>query len=65
MTLIGLLVVLVIVGVALYVLNAVVPMDGKIKLVINAIVLVAVMLWVLEAFGLIGGTGLHLGTRLR
>lgn len=52
---IELLVVLVIVGVVLYVLNAVVPIDPKIRLIINAIAIVAVCLWVLSSFGLISG----------
>lgn len=65
MTLIGLLVVLVIIGVALYVLNTVIPMDPKIKTIIGAIVIVCVCLWVLEEFGLIGGAPLRLGGRLR
>jgi hypothetical protein len=59
MTLIGLIVVLVIIGVLLYLLNTVIPMDGKIKTIINVIVIIAVCLWLLEAFGLLGGA--HLG----
>jgi hypothetical protein len=58
MTLIGLVVVLVIVGVGLYLLNAVVPMDPKIKTILNAVVVIAVLLWLLEAFGLLGGAPL-------
>lgn len=65
MTLIGLLLILVIIGVVLYVLNAVVPMDQRIKLIVNAIVIVAVCLWLLETFGLIGGAPLRLGGRIR
>lgn len=52
--LISLLIVLVIVGVALYLLNTLVPMDGRIKTVINVVVLLAVFLYVLQAFGFIG-----------
>lgn len=58
MTIIGLLVVLVIVGVVVYVVNAVVPMDARIKLIINAVIIIAVLLWVLESFGLINTGGL-------
>lgn len=54
MTIIGLLVVLAIIGVVLYVFNTIVPMDNKIKTIINAIVVILVLLWVLESFGLIG-----------
>jgi hypothetical protein len=49
---IGLLVVLVVVGVILYIFNALVPMDGRIKTVINALVALFVFLYVLQVFGL-------------
>lgn len=49
--LISLLVVLVVVGVLLYLLNALVPLDPKIKTVINVIVGLCVFLWVLQIFG--------------
>jgi hypothetical protein len=60
LTIISLLVTLVIIGVLLYVLNAVVPMDPKIKTIVNAIVIVLVLLWLLEVFGLVGPW--HLGS---
>lgn len=44
---------LVIVGFILYVLNTLIPMDGKIKTIINAIVLLAVFFYVLQLFGII------------
>ena len=49
---ISILVVLVIAGVALYVLNALVPMDGRFKLVINALVCLFLFLYVLDVLGL-------------
>lgn len=63
MTLIGLLVVLCIVGVILYVLNSVVPMDARVKTIVNAVAIVAVCLWVLSAFGLLPG-GLVMDRRI-
>ena len=57
---IGLLLTLVIVGVVLYVLNRVVPIDGNIRLIINAIVILCVCVYVLRFFGLIGGGRGHL-----
>lgn len=51
--LISLLIVLIIVGVVLYLLNTLVPMDSRIKTVINVVVLLAVFLYVLQAFGLV------------
>lgn len=55
MSLIGILVVLVIVGVLLYLANTVLPIDGRIKTLINVIVILAVCVWLLEVFGLVAG----------
>ncbi len=52
-----LLVLLVLVGVALYVVNTMVPMDAKIKTLLNIVVVLAVVLWLLQAFGLLSGMG--------
>ena len=54
MSLIGLVVTLVVVGVLLWLLNNYVPMDGKIKSIINAVVVIVVVIWVFQAFGLLG-----------
>lgn len=54
MSLVSLVVVLIVVGVLLYLLNTYIPMDGKIKKIINIVVIVAVVLWLLQAFGLLG-----------
>lgn len=53
MSLIGLIVVLIIVGVLLYVVNTLIPMAPPIKTIINIVVVLAVCLWLLEAFGLL------------
>jgi hypothetical protein len=50
---ITILVTLAIIGVLLYLVNAVIPMDPKIKLIINVLAILAVCLWLLDAFGLI------------
>ena len=54
MSLIGLIVVLVVVGVVLYLINSIIPMDGNIKMIINVLVVLVVCLWLLQSFGLIG-----------
>ena len=54
MPLINLVMGLVIVGVLLWLVNNYVPMDGKIKNILNIVVVIAVVLWLLSAFGLIG-----------
>ena len=54
MSLVGLVLTLVVVGVLLWLLNNYVPMDGKIKQIINVVVVIVVVIWVLQAFGVLG-----------
>lgn len=54
MSLIGLVLTLVVVGVLLWLLNNYIPMDGKIKRILNVVVVIVVVIWLLRAFGLIG-----------
>ena len=54
MSLIGLILTLVVVGVLLWLLNNYVPMDSKIKTIVNVVVVVVVVIWVLQAFGILG-----------
>ncbi len=58
---ISLVVTLIIVGVLLYLVNTLIPMDGKIKTLVNAVVIIAVCLWVAEGFGLFVGPTWHHG----
>jgi hypothetical protein len=53
MSLIGLIITLVVVGVLLWLLNNYVPMDGKIKSILNVVVVIVVVIWLLQAFGLL------------
>lgn len=55
MSLITLIVVLVIVGITLWAINTYVPMDHKIKTILNIAVVLVVVLWLLNAFGVLGG----------
>lgn len=52
MSLLSLVLPLIVVGVLLYCVNSFIPMDAKIKNILNIVVVVAVVLWVLSAFGL-------------
>jgi hypothetical protein len=54
MSLIGLVIVLVVVGVLLWAANTYIPMDQKIKTIMNIVVVIAVVLWLLSAFGVLG-----------
>ena len=57
MSLITLVVTLIVVGVLLWLVNTYIPMDGKIKKILNVVVMVAVVLWLLVAFGILGHSG--------
>jgi hypothetical protein len=57
MTLIGLIITLVLVGVLLWLVNAYIPMDAKIKNILNIAVVILVILWLIQAFGLLGPLG--------
>jgi len=53
MPLISLIITLVVVGVLLWLVNAYIPMDGKIKKILNIVVVICVVIWLLFAFGVI------------
>ena len=57
MSLISLVVTLIVVGVLLWLVNTYIPMDGKIKQILNAVVVICVIVWLLYAFGIIGRAG--------
>lgn len=57
MPLINVVIALIVVGVLLWLVNTYVPMDAKIKKILNAVVVIGVVLWLLSAFGLIGNLG--------
>lgn len=52
MSVIELLFLLVVIGVGLYLLNAHVPMAAPIKTILNVVVVLLVIAWLLELFGL-------------
>ena len=54
MSLIGLILTLVVVGVVLWLVNNYVPMDSKIKTIINVVVVIVVVVWLLQVFGVLG-----------
>jgi len=64
MSLIGLVVTLVVIGILLWGINTYLPMDAKIKNILNIVVVIAVVLWLLNAFGLFGGlSSVRVGVR--
>ena len=52
MSLISLIITLIVVGVLLWLVNNYIPMDGKIKRILNIVVVVAVVVWLLNILGL-------------
>ena len=54
MSLVTVVIVLIVVGVILYLINRYIPMDGKIKNILNIVVVICVILWLLRAFGVLG-----------
>lgn len=53
MSLISLIVTLIVIGVVLWLVNTYIPMDGKIKQILNVVVVICVVVWLLFAFGII------------
>ncbi len=54
MSLLTIVIVLIVVGVLLWLVNTYIPMDRKIKNILNIIVVIALVIWLLKAFGVWG-----------
>ena len=57
MDLIHVVIVLIVVGVLLGLINRYIPMAGSIKSLLNGVVVICVVLWLLQVFGIIGSLG--------
>lgn len=57
MSMISIVVTLIVVGILLWLVNTYIPMDGKIKKILNAVVVICVVVWLLLAFGIINHSG--------
>lgn len=53
MSLLTVLVVLIGAGLLLWLVNNYIPMDPKIKTILNVVVVIVVIIWLLKAFGLL------------
>jgi len=47
-------IVLIVVGLLLWLVNTYIPMDAKIKNILNVVVVLAVVIWLLQVFGVFG-----------
>lgn len=52
MPLLNVLIALVVVGVILWLVNTYIPMDSKIKSILNVVAVIAVIIWLLKVFGI-------------
>ncbi|HEY5123293.1 MAG TPA: Thivi_2564 family membrane protein [Ignavibacteria bacterium] len=51
MPILTILIVLIVAGIILYIVNNYIPMDGKIKNILNVVVVLVVIGWLLKVFG--------------
>ena len=57
MPLVTVVLTLIVVGVLLWLINTYIPMAASIKSILNFVVVVAVVLWLLYGFGVLGHSG--------
>jgi len=53
MSLLTIIIVVLVVGVLLWLVNTYLPMDAKIKNILNAVVVIVLVVWLLKVFGLL------------
>ncbi len=62
MPLLTIVIVLIVVGVALWLINTYIPMPKAIKSILNIVVVIAIVIWLLYAFGIIDSArGIRVG----
>jgi hypothetical protein len=57
MSLVSIVIVLIVAGVLLWLINTYIPMQGTIKSILNAVVIIVLVIWLLQAFGVLGSVG--------
>ena len=63
MPLLQIVIVLIVVGVLLWLVNSYIPMQATIKKILNAVVVIAVVLWLLKISGLLDSVlNIHIGS---
>ncbi|MGD0909717.1 MAG: Thivi_2564 family membrane protein [Candidatus Acidiferrales bacterium] len=62
MPLIQIVLLLIVIGVVLWLINQYIPMASSIKSILNAVIVIAVLVWLLKVFGFLTNTShIHLG----
>lgn len=54
MPILSIMLAIVVIGLILYLINVYVPMESRIKTILNIAVIVFVIVWLLQAFGILG-----------
>jgi len=57
MPILTILIVLIVIGLLLWLVNTYIPMDAKIKQILNIVAIIAVIIWLLKAFGILAYLG--------
>lgn len=53
MSLLTIILAIVLVGLLLWVVNSLIPMEATVKRILNVVVIIALVIWLLKAFGLL------------
>jgi len=54
MPLLEIFIVIIVAGVILWLINSYIPMDSKIKSILNAVAVIILVIWLLQVFGILG-----------
>ena len=54
MDLVTVVITLIVIGILLWAINRYIPMDSKIKSILNIVVVIVVVIWLLQGYGVIG-----------
>ena len=54
MDLVTVIITLIVIGILLWAINRYIPMDSKIKSILNIVVVIVVVIWLLQGYGVIG-----------
>jgi predicted membrane protein len=54
MSLLSVIVAIVIVGIVLWIINQFIPMEARVKQILNIVVILILLIWVLQGFGFFG-----------
>jgi len=57
MSLLAIILAIVVAGVLLWLINSYIPMDDKIKKLLNVVVVIVLIIWLLKVFGIFGYLG--------